>query len=158
MENLYEINGLTDYKLKTPEDLLKTHGIDHKAIDGYNRLDDVNRSLYEKFIVNFFNGQGLDSRMSLIPKGIYYVEDLNYLAKENPEDDHLTIIGGLVTVIDRNGMKTVLRSWEDEDYAHLVEEFPEAITESTPNRYLRFEYEHHGRNEWLHVKSENSWY
>lgn len=27
LENLYEVNGLKDYKLKTTDDLLRTHGI-----------------------------------------------------------------------------------------------------------------------------------
>lgn len=29
LEKLYEVNGLRDYKLKTTDDLLKTHGIDN---------------------------------------------------------------------------------------------------------------------------------
>jgi len=77
LEKLYEVNGLKDYKLKTTDDLLKTHGIDFKAVEGYSRLDDVNKLLYEKFIVNLFNGLGLDSRMTMIPKGIYFVEDFD---------------------------------------------------------------------------------
>jgi len=66
LEKLYEVNGLKDYKLKTTDDLLKTHGIDFKEVDGYTRLDDLNKLLYEKFIVNFLNGLGLDSRMALM--------------------------------------------------------------------------------------------
>lgn len=158
LEKLYEVNGLNDYKLRTPEDLLKTHGIDYREVAGYKRLDDVNRQLYEKFIVNYMNGYGLDARATMIPKGIYFVEDIDVLAKENPEDDYYTVIGGRVVVIDRNGMKTVHRTWQDEDYAHLVEEFPEAIKEGKPKLYLRFEYEIDGRSEWQHVVDEKTWY
>ncbi|KLU63697.1 hypothetical protein DEAC_c43830 [Desulfosporosinus acididurans] len=152
LEKLYEVNGLKDYKLKTPEDLLKTHGIDFREVDGYNRLDDLNKQLYSKFIVNFFNGLGLDSRMTLIPKGIYYAEDFDYLVKENPEDDYYNVAGGVVLAIDRNGVKTVHRTWKDEDHTHL-----EAI-ESKHKTYLRFEYEHDGRPEWLHVTDQKNWY
>ena len=53
LEKLYEVNGLKDYKLKTTDDLLKTHGLDFKEVAGYTRLDDLNKLLYEKFIVNF---------------------------------------------------------------------------------------------------------
>lgn len=158
LEKLYEVNGLKDYKLKTPEDLLKTHGIDYQEVDGYSGLDELNKKLYEQFIVNYFNGQGLESRATMIPKGIYFVEDVDVLAKENPEDDYYTVIGGRVVVIDRNGMRTVHRTWQDEDYAHLVEEFPEAITEGKPKQYLRFEYEHQDRKEWQHVISPTQWY
>jgi len=33
LENIYNMNGLKDYRLKTTDDLLKTHGINFKAID-----------------------------------------------------------------------------------------------------------------------------
>ena len=151
-ENLYKVNGLKDYKLKTTDDLLRTHGINFKAVDGYTRLDDVNKLLYEKFIVNLFNGFGLDSRMTMIPKGIYFVEDFDYVVKENPEDDYFNVAGGLVMAIDKNGLKTVHRSWRDEDHTDL-----EAI-KSITKTYLRFEYEHDGHEEWLHVTDPKTWY
>lgn len=159
LENLYEVNGITDYKLKNTEDLLKTHGIDFKAVEGYNRLDDLNKQIYEKFIINIFNAMGLESRAELVPEGIYYVEDIAYLVKSNPEEDYFTVAGGVVYAIDRSGFKTVLRKWIDEDYKHLE------ITESETRNYLRFEYEHGSyedgtpRKEWLHVTENGTqWY
>lgn len=153
IENLYKINGIKDYQLRDTFDLLKIHGIDFKAIEGYKRLDDLNNVHYEKFIINFLNGLGLESRAALIPKGIYWVEDIQYLVKENIEDDYFVVAGGIVNVVDRNGMKSVLRSWTDEDY----KDFEIVETEST--NYLRFVYEHHGRAEWLHViKEGKEWY
>src|SRR5665648_860906 len=121
LEKLYEVNGLKDYKLKTTDDLLKTHGLD------------------------------LDSRMTMIPKGIYFVEDFDY-AVENPGDDYLTVAGGLVIAIDKNGLKTVHRSWKDDDYTHLE------MIEGKTKTYLRFEYEHNEREEWLHVTDPKTWY
>lgn len=152
LERLYEVNGLKDYKLRTPEDLLKTHGIDYREVDGYSKLDDLNKQLYAKFIVNFFNGLGLDSRATIIPKGIYFVEDTEYVTKENPEDEYYQLIGGVVRVIDKNGKKTVHRKWQDDNYEYL-----KAI-ENKPKTYLRFEYEHSGHDEWLHVMGEKNWY
>ena len=133
-------------------DLFKTHGIDFTEVDGYSRLDDLNKQLYSKFIVNLFNGFGLDSRATMIPKGIFYVEDIDFLVKEDPKDEYFTIAGGLVKAIDKNGLKTIHRSWKDNDYAHLE------MTESKPKTYLRFEYEHNDREEWLHVIDPNTWY
>lgn len=153
IENLYKVNGITDYQLRSTEDLLKVHGIDFKSIDGYNRLDDLNRAIYEKFIINIFNAWGLESRATLIPKGIYYVEDTNYLIKESPESDCFIVVGGVIKAIDRNGLKTILHTWEDEEYKGLE------IIESEHKSYLRFEYEHQERNEWLHViKDGREWY
>lgn len=159
IEKLYEVNGLEDYKLRSTEDLLRCHGIDFKAVDGYNRLDDLSRAIYEKFILNIFNAWGLESRAMLVPKGIYFVEETQYLVKENPEDDYYIVAGGLVMTVDRSGLKTVLRKWEDEDYKHLE------VKESEASQYLRFEYEHGTyddgtlRREWLHViKDGKEWY
>ena len=50
--------------------------------------------------------------------------------------------------IDKNGLKTVHRSWKDDDYTHL---------ESIQGK-LRFEYEHNEREEWLHVIDPKTWY
>jgi len=153
IENLYRANGLDDYKLRTTEDLLKVHGIDFKAVDGYNRLDDLNRAVYEKFIVNIFNAIGLESRATLVPKGIYFVEEIEYLIKEKPEDDYYIIAGGLINVIDRNGLKSVLHTWQDKDYKDYE------INESEVHKYLRFEYQQQERSEWLHVEKEGTeWY
>ncbi len=153
LEKLYEVNGLTNYKLKTTDDLLKTHGVDFKKVAGYTRLDDLNKLLYEKFIVNLFNGLGLDSRMTMNPKGIFFVEDFDYAVK-NPGDDYLTVVGGLVMTIDKNGLKTVHRSWKDDDYTHthLV------MIQGKTKTYLRYEYEHNEREEWLHVTDPRTWY
>ena len=152
LEKLYEVNGLKDYRLKTPVDLIMTHGIDYIEVDGFNRLSDENKLLFGKFIVNFFNGLGLDSRMTMIPKGIFFAEEIDYLVKEDPKDDYFNVAGGLVMAIDKNGLKTVHRSWKDNDYAHLE------VTESKPKTYLRFEYEHQERAEWLHVIDPKTWY
>lgn len=142
IENLYEINGLTEYNIRNTEDLLKVHGVDFKSIDGYNRLDDINRDLYKKFIINFFNGFGLESRAMLIPKGINYVEDIEYLVKENQEDEYYTVAGGVVMAIDRSGLKSMLSKRLYEEYKELE------ITEGEPKKYLRFKYEYQEHKEW----------
>lgn len=152
IENLYRINGLDDFRLKNPEDLLKTHGIHYKAVGGYDRLNDTNKMLYKQFIVNIYNAFSLESRAALVPRGIYYVEDIEYLVWENPEDDYYTIAGGVVHEIDKDGQKTVLHIWQDDNYKR------HSMIESESRFYLRFEYEHQGQREWLHVESPTTWY
>lgn len=151
IKKIYEVNNLKDYKLRNTEDLLKVHGIDFRDVAGYNRLDDLNKQLYSKFIVNFFNQQGLKSRISLIPKGIYFVEEIEYLIKEDPEDESWLIVGGLIKAIDKNGLKSVLHELKNEEYNQMV------FIENKPKIYLRFEYLHRGRYEWIQVISENFW-
>lgn len=153
LERLYENNYLFDYKLRNTKDLLLIHGIDYKNTLGYNNLDDLNRAIYEKFIVNFFNSWGLESRWTLVPKGIYWVEESDYLVKEKPDQDYYTIAGGIVYSIDRNGLKSILKEWKDEEYICL-----DRIVER-PKFYLRFEYEVNGNREWLHVvNGGENWY
>lgn len=151
LKKIYKVNNLKDYELRNTEDLLKVHGIDFREVVGYNRLDDLNKQLYSKFIVNFFNQQGLNSRTTLIPKGINFVEEIEYLIKEDPEAESWLIIGGRVNVIDKNGLKSVLHEWKNEEYNGMF------FTENKPKIYLRFEYLHRGRYEWIQVISENFW-
>lgn len=153
IENLYKINGITDFKLKSTDDLLRTHGIDYKAVAGYNSLDDSNKQLYEKFISNIYNAFGLRARATLIPKGIYYVEDEEYFITERDEEGQYNVaVGGVVKSIDKNCNKTILHTWEDQDYKHLQK------TKGKTKNYLRFEYEIQGSSGWLHVIDEESWY
>lgn len=159
IENLYRVNGLTDFRLKEASDLLRIHGIDYKKVDGYSGLDDGNREVFERFIVNIFNASGIDTRTRLVPTGIYLVEDIDYLAKEDPKQDYYNIAGGIVSSIDRYGRKNLLHKWEDEEFIHL-----ERI-EDKPKTYLRFEYisglDGNGepRETWLHVISKGKeWY
>lgn len=159
LENLYMVNGLNDFRLNDTTDLLRVHGINYKAVKGYVELDEVHQRIYEKFIVKFFNAQGLDVRALLMPTAINYVEDSDYLVKESPDQDYYNVAGGIVYAIDKSGNKSILRAWEDEDYKHL-----EKIIEA-PKFYLRFEYqqglteEGEPKLEWMHVIKEGmEWY
>ena len=151
IENLYKANDMPDFQLKKPEDLLKVHGIDYREVSGYGRLDDLNKHLYEKFIVNFFNACGLELRAQYVPKGIYYVEEVEELVKD-PQDDFYTVVGSHVYAIDKNGMKSVLHSDRSENYKDSD------VVLEPPKNYLRFEYKLRGQDTWQHVISETEWY
>jgi len=50
-------------------------------------------------------------------------------------------------------LKSVLRNWTSEEYNDCK------LIEGKTINYLRFEYEHYGRAEWLHVTKEGKeWY
>lgn len=155
LENIYKANGLTDYQLKTTDDLLKVHGVDYKTVTGYKKLDDLNKRLYEKFIVNFYNAFGLDTRLALIPKAIYFAEEITYATRQQDEDgEYFLVIGGELWEIDKTGNKRCISTWIDDDYKGSNKD------KTGTKTYLRFEYEREGRDgdEWLHVTGEKEWY
>ena len=159
MENLYKANGLGNYRLRNTDDLLKTHGIDYKAVNGFDGLTDENKSMYETFIIKFLNGLGLDSRMELKPKAIYRVEHIKYFVKEKPTDECNMWAGEKVSSIDKHGNKKLLHKHIDKEYKNLP------ISKTSTEYYLRVEYTHgiskNGKpiNEWLHVlKDGTEWY
>jgi hypothetical protein len=51
-------------------DLLKTHGMDFKVVNGSNSLDDLNKVIYENYI---FSKLRLEFMITLTPKKIYFV-------------------------------------------------------------------------------------
>lgn len=153
IETLYKANGLVDYKLRDTEDLLKVHGINFKEVQGFSEIDNLNRETYEKFIIKIFNALGLESRMTLFPMRVYFVEETNYHIKQQPQDDFYICIGGIVKIIDKNGIKKEHSSWQDEDYKNIKP------IKSESTSYLRFEYEHNNHEEWLHVIEDGEeWY
>lgn len=152
IENIYLYYGLNDLQLTTHDDLLKIHGVNWQEVPGYSRLDDVNRKLYEKFILNFFNANGLESRTQLVLTGIYFVEEVEELIKDRQEEEFFTVAGVHVYSIDRNGVKSVLHSERFKGYENSI------ILEKPTKNYLRFEYQTYGREGWLHVINEKEWY
>lgn len=153
MENIYKTNGLYDFKLRDLDDLYKIHGINYKEIKGYNELQNNNKLIFRNFILNFFNIQGLEKRNALIPIGIYYVEEIEYLTKEDSEDDYFIPYGGVIRSINKNGSKTILHTWNDKEY----KDFKLYKTEIL-GTYLRFEYKANNINEWQHVINAKEWY
>lgn len=156
LENIYLANGLDDFKLRNTEDLLKAHGIDFKAVDGYEKLDDLNKAIYKRFIVNFFNGQGLDYR-NIVPKGIYFVEETEYLVKEphidGYGDEYFDYAGEKIVAINKDGSVTIHKYSLDKKYEGV-----ELITQK-PRYYLRIEYTQNGKAEWLHIINDGKeWY
>lgn len=153
VEKLYKANGLNDFRLLNTDDILKCHGINVKAINGYSGLDDLNKRSYEKFIVKFLNCQGMDSRMELVPTGIYYVEDVECFVNDPEEPQFITPVTRIIKSIDKNGSFKTLHS-----YAH-VEYKEQKIVKKDSSNYLRIEYTHYGKEEWLHIiENGEQWY
>lgn len=153
VENLYKVNGLTDYRLRTASDLLKCHGIDYTAVKGYNGLDDIHKAMYKNFLVRFLNGLGMDSRMELVPTGIYYVEDVECFVNDPEEPQFIVAVTRIIKSIDKNGVFKTLYSHAHDEYKDLK------IVKQDRSNYLRIEYTHYGKEEWLHIiENGEQWY
>jgi hypothetical protein len=111
VENIYKANGLKDFRLQNTTDILKCHDIDVQAIKGYSELDELNRRAYKKFIVKFLNSQGLDSRIELVPMGIYYVEDVECFAKDPADPQYKVPVAKIIKSIDKNGLFKIIHSF-----------------------------------------------
>lgn len=170
LENLYKLAGLDDFKIRDTHNLLECHGIRVEDIEGYSKLDEDNKTIFLKFIVNFYNMQGMMSRGALQPKGIYFVEDVEKVA-EDPDDSECRVIAKtIITAIYEDGSREIIHNREHEEYKDLP------IVDTHKSNYLRFEYvakshftiedkegnEHttvEYRDEWLHViDGGEQWY
>lgn len=151
LEDQYKINGLTENKLNVLEDILNVYGLDVLEVEGYDTLTDENKNLYKKFILNFFNGWGLEARSTIKPISFNEVEELEHIGQENSDDGYVTTLLHEIYVIRNDGSKELFKVWENKE--DKLE-----IKDTIKNRYLRFEYEIYGRKEWLHILNENEWY
>lgn len=152
IQNIYKENGISDYVLKNIEDIKKVHGMDVLMTRGYSDLTEKNQELFKKFILNYFNGYGLEARTTLTPLSINYVEETEYLGKEKSEDDYYVLLGQEVQIVKADGSKELLKKTKDDTYSGLQ------VAKTENREYLRFEYELYGKKEWQHVLSPTEWY
>jgi hypothetical protein len=61
----YEEIGLTDYKLKTVEQVKELHGTDILKMKGLNKLSEEDRNLVIKLFINYLNGCGCGNRQDV---------------------------------------------------------------------------------------------
>lgn len=154
LENLYLVNGIEDFRLKTLEDLFKVHGIKVENIKGYYEIGDIQQKIFKGFILNFFNGWGLEARATLEPVTVNYVNETDLLCVD--EDGDLLCVGHIREILLRNGDVELDERRVDEDYQD------KELQESEVNSYLRFQYykyddKHNGDISWVHVYSETSY-
>lgn len=155
IENIYLINGLGDFRLRSLGDLIKCHGINARTIDGYSELSDEDKKSYEKFIVNVMNAMGMMSRASFVPERVYRAYDVDFLVRNEDYEDSYSVVGGEVWNVS-SLEPTLTHKWVDEDLEVLPEQ---TIKERSKKDYLRIEYSHDNRNEWLHIiKDGEEWY
>ncbi|WP_088187857.1 hypothetical protein [Desulfosporosinus sp. FKA] len=171
LEQLYEQKGLDNYKLINTNDLLELHGINYRDVKGYENLDDINKKLYEKALINILNNFGLEVRNGMILTGINFVEEIGFSVELTPieyetmfsckfeeSDSYLKwVVETNISIIGKSGKRTKLRAWcyRDKKFEHLIHR----KTECNRKRYLRIDYKKFGRHkEWLHIISPTHFY
>lgn len=157
IETLYIKNKIDDFRLKTQEDLIKTHGIRVEDIPGFKELGAIQQKVFRGFILNFFNGCGLELRATFEPVAADFVRETSYYYVKN--DDNYDA-GTKKEIILRDG-RLILESHRKVDDEELE---GREVKEHEPETYLRFRYYESGdqyREEpfvsWLHVYSEESY-
>lgn len=148
IERKYEELGLTDYKLRTLEQLKEIHGVDVNQISRYHDLPEEQKALFDKAIINFYNAWGLDSRKALKPQSVNYVYEITYYKQIEDTDDFFTDIGQEIYIFDGKKVSRRLHKYVFEkgiDFKSCEKEI---------EIYLRFEL--HG--EWYHIISATEWY
>lgn len=159
IEMIYEANGLNDYRLRSLEDLKKCHGIDATAISGYSDLTEENKKIFRNFIINYFNCNGMGTKMIINPLSINYVEDIDFCAQDPralEDEEYKNIFVSVVrkiNVLKSNGEKKQLHKYQDAEYKGIK------ATDGSRREYLRFEFKEGKSNVWLHITDEGEqWY
>lgn len=67
VKEAYIEHGLNGYKLSTYDDLAKIHGVDIEKMKGFKKFDEKSKAFLKTFLVNFFNAQGVETRIAIEP-------------------------------------------------------------------------------------------
>ena len=132
---------------------MKVHGINTGEIQGYDELLQKHKTIFDSFILNIYNAQGIERRATLLPNSFNFVVSEQSLGKENSSDNYYIPLGTTITAVyaDENDNK-VLKKYKDKKYKYIP------CTQIEKETYLCFEYQINGHEEWMHVLSGEKWF
>lgn len=145
LEQRYKAFGRDDFKLRTLGDLKSIHGFDVAELSGYAELPPKQREIFDRTVIRFYNGLGLDRRNHLQPKCVHYVYEVGYLSNDGES------VGTDIIVIKNDG-KSVgkrLHRYKFEKNVDLRK-----CRKCLTSTYLRFEL----KGEWYHFTPNGDWY
>lgn len=127
-------------------------------IEGFDKLNKMNKSIFNIFLMNFFNYHNkIEPEVKIYPKSIYLIEEIEICIKEENRE-YLTYIGSELKLLDYE-MPTIntLTKLDNIKYKDF-----EKIKMSS-KQYLKFKYELkylNGivKNEDVYIFSENEWH
>jgi hypothetical protein len=158
MSNIYQLyqeRGLNNYKLKSLDDIKAIYGHDIPALKGYPDLSDENKELVNKFIINFFNAQGMDRRATIKPLQVNYVTLKEYgkpvTDPDAPDGKNYELVVSEFRRLNAKGNFEKFRM-----YKH--EEIDLNKCKTFTSCFLRIDYKWGTKREWLHILSPIDWY
>lgn len=143
MTKKYEERGLTDYKLRTLDDLNEIHGVDVQELSGYSGLSDNNRKLFDVTVLRFYNAHGLNSRLELKPKAVNYVRDITYCQNDETVRRDIVLVDGNMRVTKKCLHRYIYKKGVAVKTCKALKE-----------HYLRFEL----KDGWYHFTRQCEWY
>lgn len=156
--SLYESRGLTDYVLRTPDDIKAIHNFDITETEGYSDLTDENKKLFCGFMVAYMNGLGMNTKIRLFPRRVNFVRKTTFLKEcpPDPEDGKIykEEIGVKFTILKANGRTKTLpragyfdRDRTEKDVTHIHNE-----------EFLRADLLIGNEKTWFHVLAPDRYY
>lgn len=77
VKEAYLKRGLDKFLLSSTDDLLEIHGVDIEKIKGIKQFDPKSKEFLGRFLVNFFNKQGVEERTSIEPVSFTYTKNMS---------------------------------------------------------------------------------
>lgn len=78
LKQKYEDLGLLELRVETIEHLEKIYKVYPLEVEGYKKLTPEQQEHYKDFIINFFNGWGLETREDIKPLEVKHIGIENY--------------------------------------------------------------------------------
>lgn len=127
-------------------------------IEGFDKLNKMNKSIFNIFLKNFFNYHNkIEPEVKIYPKSIYLIEETEICIKEENRE-YLTYIGSELKLLDYEiptiNTLTELDNIKYKDFEKI---------KMSSKQYLKFKYELkylNGtvKNEYVYIFGENEWH
>lgn len=155
---LYEERGLTDYCLRTAEDVLFVHNFDLTETTGFEDLTEEQKKLFIAYVCTYMNGLGMNTKITLWPKSVHFVKEYIYCQAPTWDEDEQRMIRyqiGREWIIQKaNGRTKKFKKYFDEGKSEA--DVDQVAT--TEKEYLRVDWKYNGGSEWFHVTAPNQYY
>jgi len=153
---LYQERGLSDYCLKTAEDVLFIHNFNLAETEGYSDLTDEYKKIFVSYVLRHMNSVGMNTKITMWPKSVHFVRELTYCGpKEWDEEDkkyYRWEIGKEYIILKANGQTKKFKKFMDEGKT------PADADKTTEKEFLRVDWRMNGTNTWFHVSKELEYY
>jgi len=73
LKEVYEKRGYDDLQLQTIADIEEIYEISIEKIKGYATLSDERQREFQRFLINYYNTQGIIYRADIVPISIYHI-------------------------------------------------------------------------------------